>query len=141
MYLLSLGEFSSTDGYNTGYNVYSAWIMFLIATTVLMLFLLNLIIAIMGEPFDEVKQNMAVHRYKQMVEMIMDNLDKVDLKQMFKRHKYILVVQPEKNNNTDIEQEVDHIYEIRNNFQNIESIQNKLSRKIEQMDIQIGYNL
>ena len=55
-----------------------------------------------------------------MVEMIMDNVGKVDLKEAFKRHKYILIVKPEENNTADLEEPVDRISEISQQFTNIE---------------------
>ena len=51
MYMLSLGEFA-TDGYNEGYNKIGAWVMFILATIVVMLLFMNFIIAIMSEPFE-----------------------------------------------------------------------------------------
>jgi hypothetical protein len=62
MYLLSLGEFS-TDGQDKGHDVLHTWIMFVLASVILMLLLLNFIITIMGEPFEMVKENEAVYRY------------------------------------------------------------------------------
>lgn len=53
MYMLSLGEFAM-EGYNEGFNNYSAWLMFFLATWVLMLIMLNFIITTMGEPFARV---------------------------------------------------------------------------------------
>ena len=56
MYLLSLGEFHSMDGYSGGFNKISAWIMFIFATIILLLLFMNMIIAVMSEPFEEVKE-------------------------------------------------------------------------------------
>ena len=56
MYLLSLGEFNSLDGYSGGFNVRSAWGMFIFATIILLLLFLNMVIAVMSEPYEEVKE-------------------------------------------------------------------------------------
>lgn len=57
MYLVSLGEFFSLDAYIGGYNGRSAFFMFLVATFMLLILFMNMIIAVMAEPFEEVKEN------------------------------------------------------------------------------------
>ena len=61
MYLLSLGEFYSLDGYKSGYNAKSATLMFILATIFLLLLFMNMIIAVMSEPFEEVRENKLAH--------------------------------------------------------------------------------
>ena len=95
MYLLSLGEFA-LDGYNEGYNRESAWIMFLLATVIIMLLFMNFVIAIMSEPFERVKEERVQYRYRHKLDLIVDNIELFD-KQKFRieNKKYILVVKPE----------------------------------------------
>ena len=66
MYLLSLGEFAALDGYAllSGHDNVWAMLMFLLATVVLMLVLLNFIVTIMAEPFAAVNEAGDVHQYK-----------------------------------------------------------------------------
>ena len=94
MYLLSLGEFQ-IDGYNEGYNNYSAWLMFFLATWILMLIMLNFIITTMGEPFERVQSQATMYKYKQYIQLIVDNMDYLNFDKKFKGQRYILVVKPE----------------------------------------------
>jgi len=102
MYLLSLGEFA-LDGYTEGHDRSAAWIMFVLATFFLMLLLLNFIITVMGEPFATVQERRAIFQYQTLLEMIVDNIDKVNLKTYtpFQDMRYILVVSPEETTTTD----------------------------------------
>ena len=62
MYLLSLGEFNSMDGYSGGFNVKSSWAMFIFATVILLLMFMNMVIAVMSEPFEDVKQSKVAYQ-------------------------------------------------------------------------------
>jgi acyl-coenzyme A synthetase/AMP-(fatty) acid ligase len=97
MYLASLGEFNSSDGYVGGYNVKSAWMMFLLATVLLPLLFLNMLIAVMSEPFEEVKENRDALILKKKIEFIVTYIDLIDLQEKFKKDKYIMIVRPEDN--------------------------------------------
>jgi len=95
MYLLSLGEFA-LDGYNQGYNRESAWVMYLLATSILSLLFMNFLIAIMAEPFERVKEERVQYSYGHKLEMIVDNIDLFNKKDFdVENKKYILVVEPE----------------------------------------------
>jgi hypothetical protein len=61
MYLASIGEFNSLGAYVGGYNVKSAWMMFLIATVVLCMIFMNMLIGVMSEPFGDVKDNREIY--------------------------------------------------------------------------------
>ena len=76
MYLLALGEFS-LEGFTSGHDRASVWIMFICASITLNCLMLNLIITLMGEPFAQVKEDQVIHRYKQKLDIITENLDKV----------------------------------------------------------------
>lgn len=54
-YFMSLGEFGY-DGYSSGPNKASAWIMFLLATFLNCVVFMNMLIAIMGETFGAVTE-------------------------------------------------------------------------------------
>ena len=95
MYLASLGEFNSSDAYVGGYNVKSAWMMFLLATVVLLLTFLNMLIAVMSEPFEDVKENKDAYVLRKKVSLIVTYLDLIDLKEEFGKNKYIMIVKPE----------------------------------------------
>ena len=62
MYLLSLGEFFSMDGYKGGHNQKSAWFMFLLASVILLLMFMNMVIAVMSEPFEDVKNSKVAYQ-------------------------------------------------------------------------------
>jgi hypothetical protein len=65
MYLLALGEFNSMDGYTGGYNVKSSWFMFLLATVILLLLFMNMVIAVMSEPFEDVRSSKVAYQLQQ----------------------------------------------------------------------------
>ena len=56
---------------------------------------MNMLIAVMSQPFADVYENEETYRNMQIVEMIVSNLDLVDLKEQFKNQKYIIVLRPE----------------------------------------------
>jgi hypothetical protein len=95
MYLLSLGEFNSMDGYSGGFNVKSSWAMFIFATVILLLMFMNMVIAVMSEPFEDVKNAKVAYQLQQQIEFIVDFRDLVDLKEKYKKEKYIMVIKPE----------------------------------------------
>ena len=95
MYLLSLGEFFSMDGYNGGHNVKSAWFMFLLASVILLLMFMNMVIAVMSEPFEDVKNSKVAYQLQQQIEFIVDFEDLIDVQEIFKGQKYIMVIKPE----------------------------------------------
>jgi hypothetical protein len=98
MYLISLGEFElQIDGYQGGHDKYVAWIMFLFSTLVLLLLFMNMLIAVMAEPFLFVSENANLYKYQQQISIIVDCIDVLDLKEIFSGKKYILIVRPETN--------------------------------------------
>ena len=54
--MLGLGEFN-TDFDGSEYAAFF-WLYFMVATLLIMLLFLNMVIAIMGKPFDEVTENL-----------------------------------------------------------------------------------
>jgi hypothetical protein len=95
MFLVSLGEFAAMDGYSTGNDKYFAWLMFFFATLSLLLLFMNMLIAVMNEPFTTVGENKALHKFQQQVSIIVDSIDVIDINTIFKDYRYIIVIRPE----------------------------------------------
>lgn len=69
--------------------------MFILGTIIIQLIFMNMLIAVMSTPFSIVKEKETLFRYKQQLSIIVDYIDHVPIKNMFKDQKYILVVKPE----------------------------------------------
>lgn len=95
VYLLSLGDFQQLAGYSEGHDRQFAWLMFILGTIIIQLIFMNMLIAVMSTPFSIVKEKETLFRYKQQLSIIVDYIDHVPIKNMFKDQKYILVVKPE----------------------------------------------
>ena len=67
MALLSIGEFTSMDGYGEGHNPFSAWFMFCIAIIIMLLLFMNMLIAVMAVPFADVEQNKSLYIYQAQI--------------------------------------------------------------------------
>jgi uncharacterized protein YktA (UPF0223 family) len=66
----------------------------------------------MGQPFEMVRDNADIFRYKQKVEMILNNIDKLEFEEQFKGHKYIILAKAEENhssNENTLEDDIKHI--------------------------------
>lgn len=72
MYLVSLGEFNSLDGYSGSTNIKSAWLFFLMATIILLLLFMNMLIAVMSERFEAIRENKQAFILKNQVTFIID---------------------------------------------------------------------
>ena len=55
MYFIALGEFASMANYSKGHNSIIAWIMFILATLIMLVVFMNMLIAIMGDTFGNVQ--------------------------------------------------------------------------------------
>ena len=55
---------------------------------------MNMLIAVMGSPFADVQAHEETYRNMQIVELIVEHLDLVNLKNVFKNKKYIIVLRP-----------------------------------------------
>ena len=69
--------------------------MFIFATVILLLMFMNMVIAVMSEPFEDVKNAKVAYQLQQQIEFIVDFRDLVDLKEKYKKEKYIMVIKPE----------------------------------------------
>ncbi len=56
---------------------------------------MNMLIAVMGNQFSYVQANEETYRNKQIVELIIEHLDLINLNNLFKNKKYILILRPE----------------------------------------------
>ena len=70
--LLSIGEFTSIDGYSRGHNPKTAFTMFGLAVIIMMLLFMNMLIAVMATPFAVVEEKKSLYIYKSQIEMILD---------------------------------------------------------------------
>jgi hypothetical protein len=84
MCLLSIGEFTSMDGYSEGHNPLAAWTMFALAIVIMLLLFMNMLIAVMAAPFAAVEENKSLYIYQSQIEMILDFQGLVDLKKVFR---------------------------------------------------------
>ena len=69
--------------------------MFLLATVILLLMFMNMVIAVMSEPFEDVKESKEAYQLQQQLDFIVDFQDLVDLKVDYIKEKYIMVIKPE----------------------------------------------
>jgi len=93
-YKIGLGDFS-TDGFNTK-DEEMLWIFFLLNSMIILIILLNLLIAIMGDTFDRVQETQENSMFKELASMILENEFLFSRIKEFSHAKYILVIEPEK---------------------------------------------
>lgn len=91
-YLTGLGDFAK-DNYAISDPVV-VWIMFLLATFLVMLVFMNMLIAIMGETFGRITAIQEQSTLKELCQMIDDNNWLLDIAQVFKSDRYILWLTP-----------------------------------------------
>ena len=134
MYLLSLGEFV-TDGFTESYNPMTLWLMFILATVILLLLFMNMLIAVMAEPFGDVASKADLYKYKSQIEIIHDHQDLVDVGALFKKHKYIMIIKPEEayvDKSETLESKFDGMQEnLHAQFGDIQKQLNSLREKLE----------
>lgn len=56
---------------------------------------MNMVIAVMSEPFEDVKNSKVAYQLQQQIDFIVDFQDLVDLKKEYMKEKYIMVIKPE----------------------------------------------
>ena len=93
-YRMGLGDFN-TDGFGTKDEVL-VWIFWFLNTLIILIILLNLVIAIMGDTFDRVQETQESTMLQEFVSIIRENEFLVSRKRLFKNTKYIIIIQPEK---------------------------------------------
>ena len=93
-YKMGLGDFI-TDGFGTR-DEEILWIFFLLNSLIILIVLLNLVIAIMGDTFDRVQETQENSMLKELTNMIRENEFLFSRTGAFKKAKYIVVIEPEK---------------------------------------------
>jgi uncharacterized protein YhhL (DUF1145 family) len=91
VYLLALGEFN-LDDYTIGNDYFTTsllWLLFILATFILLIHLLNMLIAIMGETFTDNNQVKHMQQHKSRLNFVLDNLY-IDPIRKKKKIKYIV---------------------------------------------------
>ena len=79
-YLLSLGEFADTlGGYENHPQSILVWVLFLVTTFVTQLTMLNMLIAIMGNTFDNVIEKKSLFAIQMRLSILSDYKDIIDL--------------------------------------------------------------
>lgn len=158
-YKMGLGDFN-TDGFGT-VDEEILWIIFLLNTLIILIVLLNLVIAIMGDTFDRVQETQENSMLKELTQMIRENEFLFSRKRAFKRAKYIIVIEPEKAEGggnvswegklnqlktfieTSSEDHIGHLKKLQDNVENIAAtalddrmrpVEDKINQKLSQCD-------
>ena len=93
-YRMGLGDFD-TDGFNTDDEAL-IWILWFINTLIILIILLNLVIAIMGDTFDRVQETQESTMLKEFTNIMRENEFLIPKRLLYKNTKLIVIVQPEK---------------------------------------------
>ena len=94
-YRMGLGDFN-TDNFDTKDEVL-VWIFWFLNTLIILIILLNLVIAIMGDTFDRVQETQESTMLQQFCSIIRENEFVMNRGRTFKGIKYIVIIQPETN--------------------------------------------
>ena len=95
LYMLTLGEFSY-DGYSKGINSRLAWVFFVLATFICCIVFMNMLIAIMGETFGSLQENMEQSARSEQVALLKDFLWLLDIQKKYDKDKYIICIESDK---------------------------------------------
>lgn len=96
VYRMTLGDFdTSEEGFGSEYR-WAVWVVFLGTTLFVVIIMLNLLIAIMGDAFGEVQQSQEQSRIKEYLQLILDNEFLIDRATVFKDVKYIVSISLDK---------------------------------------------
>ena len=93
-YKMGLGDFD-TDNFGTR-DEEVLWIFFILNSIIVLIVLLNLLIAIMGDTFDKVQETQVSSIFKERASMILENEFIFSRIKVFKKAKYILTIKLEK---------------------------------------------
>jgi hypothetical protein len=96
-YLLALGDYS-VDEFDDlrGVDYLLAWALFIVGSLFLVILLLNLLIAIMGDTFSKVLESITNLSIREKVMLMSDNEILFNRREIFKNTQYLIIVQ-EKN--------------------------------------------
>lgn len=93
-YRMGLGDFD-TSGFGTKDEIL-LWILWLVNTLTILILLLNLVIAIMGDTFDRVQESAENSSIQEVAQMMMMNKIVLNKRKFNRNSKYIIVIAPEK---------------------------------------------
>lgn len=93
-YRMGLGDFN-TDGFGTQ-DEEIVWILWFLNTITILIILLNLVIAIMGDTFGRVQETQRGTMLQEFSSIMRENEFLFNRKSIFKGIKYIVVIEPEK---------------------------------------------
>ena len=86
---------ANTSGFGTK-DEEVLYIIYIINLIINLVMLLNLVVAIMGDTFDKVQKTQELSMLQELAQMIRENEFLFSRKRIFKKAKYILVIEPEK---------------------------------------------
>jgi len=90
----------------------------------------------MAQPFGEVSENKDMYRNRQRVEMIIDHISLVDVKNEFLEYRYIMIVKPEESQ-IDVETIEHMVFDIQVKLKNLSKKVGFHSSNIEEMVSQL----
>ncbi|CAI2364011.1 unnamed protein product [Moneuplotes crassus] len=100
-YQNSLGDFNTDNFEGTDkYYLYTIWFMNVLIALIV---LLNLLIAIMGDTFDRVRENSENNMLKELAAIMSENEMLINRDKKFSQYKYIIVVETDKGEEADIQ--------------------------------------
>ena len=108
-YRLGLGDFD-TEGFEGRSDEMLIWVLWFVNTIIILIVLLNLLIAIMGDTFDRVQETAENSMLKELTQIMRENEFLINRKKLFTKAKYIIVV------SNETAEETQHSWEGRLNY-------------------------
>ena len=99
-YIQALGQFDTTVFVGTDKHLY--FTIFFLNTMISMIVMLNMLVAIMGDTFDRVMDTAESSMYRELAATMYENEMIMNRKRIFGDAKYIIVIQEEKAEESDI---------------------------------------
>lgn len=93
VYFIMVGEFF-TDNFNYGPNRFLLWPLFICCNFILSVIFMNMLIAIMGQTYEEVSATKLQSELEQKIALISDYFDLVNLQKVFRDKKYVIHCTP-----------------------------------------------
>jgi len=93
-YRTAIGDFNTDVIPTNGYNVL-IYIIWLLATFMLLIVLLNMLIALISDIFDKVHENISNNLLKELVVLMVESELLISRTKLFKRKKYIILISKE----------------------------------------------
>ena len=126
-YRFALGDFELAGDENKEYDTIF-WLVFVVGTVFSLLIFLNMIIAVMGGSFEEVKSNEEAFKYRTKLALFVENYHKFPKKTQddLKRYKYMISI------------EIDPVNDPIGNVTEMEQIKSDLVGIKEMIDLMYG---